>query len=224
MIRFQKGFSLIEVAIVLGVIGTLIGGIWMFSKQSWTNSERTEAALQINIVATNVRNFYAGQLGVPAKSQAALTSALFVVGAIPASMARTGGCGTSCIADNPWGPGNGSGTDSLGTFQVCNEVLPAIPCASATAPTHTSQFFGIALTGLTQQTCGMLLDQVTGPAGPPGLVEVNIMGASEPSGFNLANKGHQIQPVTDTDANGYCPPPTNGGTTVTFVYRLTVPG
>jgi prepilin-type N-terminal cleavage/methylation domain-containing protein len=217
-----RGFTLTEVAIVMGVIGIILAGLWAVISSGWETTHRQQASDEITIVTGNVRNYYSGQIGMPNAGYDSISSNLLSVGTIPGYMQRasTSGCTNpnNLCADNPWGSNSGSPLtlDAIGTFRVCNwntAVSPAV-CASS-APGATSQFFGIMLTGLSQSSCIGLISRVTMPSGPLGLIDVSINGTNI-----FGTLTHAIQPVAVSDANQYCPPGVAGTATVVFAYKL----
>ena len=54
----RHAFTLTEVAIVLGVIGTILAGVWSLISMGWENRKREQAVDAITIVVANVRAFY----------------------------------------------------------------------------------------------------------------------------------------------------------------------
>ncbi len=56
----KRGFSLVEAAIVLGVISLVIGGIWVATAAVSENQRVTLAAQQVSQIITNLRGLYKG--------------------------------------------------------------------------------------------------------------------------------------------------------------------
>ena len=54
----SHGFNLVEAAIVLGVVGLVIGGIWVAASSVKENNNRQRALTQILQVAENTRNLF----------------------------------------------------------------------------------------------------------------------------------------------------------------------
>ncbi len=217
----HAGFSVMEVALVLGISGTLLAGIWSAASAAWEYARRQEALDQITAIVTNVRGYYAGQLGVAPLAYTSLTAGLMQAGVIPAYVQRNPatGCtnppgGAPLCADSPWGARNGTAVDPNGTLRVCNWTTGGggTDCVAANAPAGVSQFFGVAVTGLRYGSCIALTGRVSNPAGPAGLVEVNI------NGTNIAAGGAPVQPVAASKLNALCK--REDVSTVTFVYRL----
>ena len=58
---YKKGFNLVEAAIVLGVVGLVIGGIWAAASTVSENQKVAEAKAGIGSACENFKNLYAGQ-------------------------------------------------------------------------------------------------------------------------------------------------------------------
>lgn len=211
------GFSLVETAIVLAVIGGILGAVFMIATQAWEHVRRELAVEAIATTVANVRSYYGGQPGLPSKTSAALTDQLLNSNVIPASLNRGTTCAGNACADNPWGSFNNGVRDSAGTFRVCNWSLGASSCP--VTPAANSPFFGVVLSGLTQKSCIALVEAISGSGGPVGLVEVNI------SGTNLLASVKTIQPVSPSDAMTFCPLDNSGEGIgiITFIYRVAAP-
>lgn len=105
MVRFhrsnrpQRGFSLVELAIVVGVTGLLFGGLWRLMSSGNSQLREQTAADQMNQLVSATRSFMAGQqgqtlltgLGVNGVAQLQLPAAA-------ATAAGTGGCGAALTA------------------------------------------------------------------------------------------------------------------------------
>ncbi len=60
-LRNQKGFTLIEIAIVLTIVGLVIGGIWLAASTVINNNKRQTLNANIVQVVQNVKSLFAGQ-------------------------------------------------------------------------------------------------------------------------------------------------------------------
>ncbi|NDC55704.1 MAG: hypothetical protein EBZ69_02660 [Alphaproteobacteria bacterium] len=56
-----RGFSLTEMAIILGIAGVVLGTIWVVAAQMIESGRQASALKQIATIAENVRSFYASQ-------------------------------------------------------------------------------------------------------------------------------------------------------------------
>lgn len=57
----SRGFSLIEAAIILGVIGLIVGAVWAVGSKVQRSTEITAAGQQLQIIVDNVRGLYLNQ-------------------------------------------------------------------------------------------------------------------------------------------------------------------
>lgn len=86
----QKGFSLIEAAIVLGLIGLVIGGIWVAAASARAGTQASQFQQQTLNLVKNVRDYYAAQ-ALPAA--ATVTGTLAGKGIFPSDM-----CPANCVS------------------------------------------------------------------------------------------------------------------------------
>ena len=106
-----RGFSLTELAIVLGVMGIIIGGIWGVANSARQSSHVEQAAEAITLTTDAVRAVYNGHTAasVPGISGTTDTVMPFIVGAgaMPAALLSstksTCGAALTYYADTPWG-------------------------------------------------------------------------------------------------------------------------
>jgi len=57
----QQGFNLVEAAIVLGVVGLVIGGIWVAASAVTENRKQARMSEQVLLVVQNIRQIYGGR-------------------------------------------------------------------------------------------------------------------------------------------------------------------
>jgi competence protein ComGC len=94
----RKGFNLVEAAIVLGVVGLVIGGIWATASAVMENHKiNTFASAVVNIVHASRQTFTIADYPATTGSDNNVTTALIKTGAIPATLAN-GNDGRT-----PWG-------------------------------------------------------------------------------------------------------------------------
>jgi prepilin-type N-terminal cleavage/methylation domain-containing protein len=107
--RPARGFTLTEMAIVLGVMGIILGAIWAAASQVYANKKTTAMLQDITMIVSNVRGLYPnGQ--IPGNGFQALAPMLINAGQIPSNM--IGSCtgtewgagwgGTAGCALSPW--------------------------------------------------------------------------------------------------------------------------
>lgn len=91
----RRGFNLVEAAIVLGVVGLIIGGIWVAAAAVRENYQVNETITLLQSITNNANNIYKG-LPVPSVLTL-MTPTLISAGAIPPNYVNgTGGL-------TPWG-------------------------------------------------------------------------------------------------------------------------
>ncbi|MDP9196016.1 MAG: prepilin-type N-terminal cleavage/methylation domain-containing protein [Pseudomonadota bacterium] len=115
----QRGFSLLEMAIVIGIIALIIGGIWLAYAAVTSNKREADANGQVLTIAHNMRNLYVNQNGGDGASMANLIAA----GIFPGNMVS----GTTVT--NPW---NGTVTITVPnggtTFTIIYNGVPEKSC------------------------------------------------------------------------------------------------
>jgi prepilin-type N-terminal cleavage/methylation domain-containing protein len=218
--KTQAGFSLTEVAIVMGVMGMILAGIWGLVGRGWESQKQQQASDQIRAIVGNVRSYYSGQAGIPYSANS-LATTLLANGTIPANMQRNPGttCTSAPCADGPWGSNSG---DAQGTFRVCNwapgawdpsgSVTPSTACPnSVTTNPAITNFFGIELSGLTQISCMGMTQLMTASTAPTGLADVVIIGSA------TNDLGSTKVPVATAQSD--CNAAANGNALI-FVYQL----
>jgi hypothetical protein len=135
----KRGFNLIEAAIVLGVVGLVLGGIWVAASAVQSNVRKSDGSKGLLQIVQNVRNLYANQSPAPAT----ITTQLINARAIPADFIN----GSNAL--NPW---NGAVTVALAgpgpanSIQVVYAAMPRDVCIEVT----TRNTREASATGLTQ--------------------------------------------------------------------------
>ena len=125
--RIQRGFNLIEAAIVLGIVGLVIGGIWIASAAVQSNLRKAEGVEGLIQIVQNVRSLFANQ--GPAVNND-ITAQLINARAIPADYV------SGTVARNPW---NGSvvvglsGPGPADKIDVTYSTMPRDVCVELTA-------------------------------------------------------------------------------------------
>jgi type II secretory pathway pseudopilin PulG len=88
--RCKKGFSLIEAAIVLGLVGMVVGGIWMAMASTRASTQANQLQQQTLNLVKSVRDYYAAR-ALPAAGD--ITSTLRTKGRFPEEM-----CPANCVS------------------------------------------------------------------------------------------------------------------------------
>ncbi len=151
------GFSLIEVAIVLGVVAIILGGLWNLLGSVQENYRQDQTVSQVAQVVSNMRDFYKSKSAVDALGSDALTSYLIERNVILSEMIRK--------RTSPYRAGHLWDGTINATFKISRGSDP-------------SSFFVIEFSGLSQKTCTGLASKLTGDGGPEGLLSAQINGYS----------------------------------------------
>lgn len=163
-----RGFSLMELSIVLGIVGTVLGSLWGVITTVRENMRRDQALNQIIVSTQNIRDFYKGKAEVStdagATGEAALTSYLYQVGVLLPEQIRDRDAGIgNYTGDLPWGATAGA---PGGTFAVSADP----------AGNRNSRSFTISLRSLSKGSCMELASKLTSASGPADLEEIWING------------------------------------------------
>ena len=95
----KKGFTLTELAIVLGVIGTILGGIWSGVAMMHANMKVNLMHKQLLIITNNIRGLYPGGKTFLSATHADITSSLVSAGVFPPEMINP----VDNLPYTPWG-------------------------------------------------------------------------------------------------------------------------
>ena len=146
----QSGFTLTELAIVLGVIGIVLASIWSASAMVSKKMKVNHAIQELQTIVSNIRSIYVGgshfsQTG----SMTDITAGFMNAGVFPAEMIQPG----QTYPLNPWGG------------RVVIYVIPNSPGADNTQ-------FEIAYFNSLNFQCSALLSQTSGSGQDSGLLYV----------------------------------------------------
>jgi len=123
-VHAEAGFNLIETAIVLGIVGLVVGGIWAAAAGAYESMRQQKASEEVLALAQAVRSVYA-QPGAPSIFTAPETLTDFKTLGIPSDMINSAGDGLT----DPWGhavtlaPGA-----TAGTFTLQYTTMPVTSC------------------------------------------------------------------------------------------------
>ncbi|HEU0117108.1 MAG TPA: type 4 pilus major pilin [Alphaproteobacteria bacterium] len=207
----QSGFSLLEMAIVLTVIGVVLGGIWVLAVYAWERTRQERVAEEITSTVRNTRAYYAGQASVSG-SFTTLAATLGAANVFPGDMLRINSCtnGSNLCYDHPWS--GAAGNVATGSFSVCPWSPGAGVFACSAGPTP---YFAVELRSVPSASCMNLVARNSGSNAPSGLIDVIINGTT-----SMAATGHAF-PVRASDSSASCT--AAAAVTVDFVYGVANP-
>lgn len=207
----RSGFSLTEFAIVLGVIGVIISGLWSVVSIVRENMKRTQMKEQMFVAVNGVRDFYLTRacaslnMNCPAPTAASnviLTDHLLRNNGLPYEMLRNRDDAT-WVADHPWGETAALGSGGMRVY-AGNEAL-----------TNHDAFFRVEVLGLERDSCVALASKLTGTGTPDGLVSTRINGGS------LHDSDADPAAVSPETADGECV--AGDANRISLVYTLRAP-
>src|ERR1700722_3675736 len=106
----KRGFTLTEIAIVLGIIGLILGAIWGAASAVYSNKKTADAEQGIIATVQAVRSLFAASNNTAAASVGANITA---PGMFPPSWVNYNATASANEYGNPWAP---SSTTSTNTF------------------------------------------------------------------------------------------------------------
>ncbi len=142
----RRGFTLTEIAIVLGIVGLLLGAIWVAAAAVYNNLRVSHANTEVLQIAQAVRALYASTSST-GNAAADLTDGLICAKAVPSDMVLTA-CGGPGTMIDPWPQGR-----------------------TAIYTPATGDSFTIEMTEVPQSACISLLMNVAGTSRDPGLFQ-----------------------------------------------------
>lgn len=176
----RSGFSLTEFAIVLGVVGVVLSGLWGVVSIVRENIKRTEMKEQLVYMVGSIRDHYLARSCASVTpvcvNSALLTNYLLQRNVLPYEQLRNRSAGVgSWVADHPWGSNIGGGS--------------IVVKAGADA----SQSFEVEILGLEEGACVALASKLTGIGSPSGLTRAEVN-----------NNNMVTLPVSPEDADARC--------------------
>lgn len=144
----QRGFGLVETAIVLAIIGMLVAAIWVGLDRSRRSAMLEIAIEHLVALQHGVRSYYLSQASVP---DGDVTAALITAKVVPGDMKNAAGTGL----DHPWGVGGitvsgGPVATYPFTFTVTYAGIPTEACIGMAVKAGA----GSSANGLTDITIG----------------------------------------------------------------------
>jgi prepilin-type N-terminal cleavage/methylation domain-containing protein len=205
----KRGFTLTEIAIVLGIIGLILGAIWGAASSVYSNKHIADAEQGITATAQAVRSLYATSSG-----GFAAAGSILVPGMLPTS----------------WVNANGSYSNPFAVTTVAANSWTYVTSGGA-----GSTIFGVELDGVSGAGCAALLNyfgfnatslnggQITGLVGTQGsfATNPNVAGtktvAAAPAGTGVAGSFTGAVNCVTTTSNA-----TAAGTTATGINAVQV--
>lgn len=203
--RKTRGFTLTEVAIVMGVVGLILGGIWIAAAAVYTNHRVNTAYTQVMKISQGIRALMATSTRFDCTAAQTMcgvniTTHMKKAGVIPKDMWSPN---SEAILKNPWGTN------------------------ARVISTDSGAGFFIEFNKLPQDGCIQLVSKVAGPGQDAGLYTITGFGGKlatedntdEPVFGNLHVAIDELGVMPTALATG-CSSTSNSGNFVVFGFRL----
>ncbi len=134
--RLRRGFTLTEIAIVLGIMGLILGAIWAAASSVYNNQRINSASNDIASIVQGVRKLYAMSNGTGATANTNITGDLVLAKAVPSNMVNSGTTyvvgGADHTLDGPFPGGKTmiTATSDGGSFAVVMSKVNTSNCIS----------------------------------------------------------------------------------------------
>ena len=200
----RRGFSLLEFAIVLGVMGVILGALWGVVSVVREHIYRTQTGEQVVLMVGNIRDYYTSHRGISTDAGVftfgALTDYLLKNNVMLSDQIRNRAAGV-WLADHPWGAMAADGS-SLAAGGV------SVGGYDRNGAADNENFFTIRLDGLKRSSCLFLASSLSGSGMPERLDAVRINGAI------------YDPPVSPDSASISCVDPAGAANRIELVYFL----
>ena len=195
----SRGFTLTEIAIVLGIIGLILGAIWVAAAAVYNNMRVATANTELLQITQGLRAMYATSSTVDPGANMPGNLTYVHSGVFPTNALNLGTPSASTSALNPW---SGNIYIAASTFNIANDS------------------FAVAFDAIPSQACITLLTSSTGQGRDPGMFGVTA-GAALAGGAVPAAPAIQLtpgQPLLASQAEGACPSGQAGSPGVAIFY------
>ena len=191
MPRKLRGFTLTEAAIVLGIVGLILGAIWVAAAAVYNNLRVSTTSNQLLQIVQSVRSIHATQQTVDTNLAGQAGAVLIArAGGMPQDMVTRDAAGAVTSVTDVWGG--------------------AVGIDSATSNGGVAgDSFAVTFNAVPQGACTDLLVRNTGAGRDSGLI-----------GAGAAIANNTAFPLTLTNALGSCGTTGAAGNTVVFTFRL----
>ena len=191
----KKGFTLTEIAIVLGIIGLILSAIWVAAAGVYNNQRVAHANTAIVQIAQGVRALYSTQAGTGLAAATDITPTLVSAGSTPSDLG---------VGDPLTGPFPNGQTAIIGTSD--------------------GNGFVIAMSGLSGVNCVSLLSTIAGSTRDPGLYNADAIASAAPATTDATTTGTPlaaaVTPTAAAAAAGGAAPSKTGGCTGSVTYKV----
>ncbi|MDR3425278.1 MAG: prepilin-type N-terminal cleavage/methylation domain-containing protein [Alphaproteobacteria bacterium] len=196
----KKGFTLTEIAIVLGIMGLILGAIWTAASSVYTNMRTTHADTAVMQIVQGTRALFASSQTTGYGAATNITTQLVSAGTIPTDLI--------------------SGATVVGPFANGSTGVIA---------TSDGNGFVVVMTAVPPQNCIGVLTGVGGSSADPGLFAANAAANAAISAADATTTGTPLQqlatPITVTPtiaaaAVAGTAPSTYGGCTGQSSYKI----
>lgn len=176
VMQSQRGVSLLELAIVLGVAGLLIGGIWAAASSANEAHRVNQTIEQIRQIVENIRTRYATAAQIPQQDFTTMTQTVATADVFPAETRLNPGgdpaacaVATPCYFVHPWDSDGAGSTCNGGTYCV-----GSIGNLLVTMQGNTNSGFVLLLRNLPQAGCIKIASRFIDIRDDIGLVAVGF--------------------------------------------------
>ncbi|HUY68360.1 MAG TPA: type II secretion system protein [Alphaproteobacteria bacterium] len=183
----RRGFTLTETAIVLGVVGVILGAVWAAASIVEENARISAAVEQFEIVSQNMTSLIQAGYKGAGGSNGSITDAMIKAGAIPQQYVDAA---DNTQADNPWSNADASNPQAAQGFKIYWG-----------ANNYRMSFYNVSHKG-----CVALIMQATNcKAGLAGCPVNVIVAAADNNDYDTLTKPQMTttQAETECDYNSY---------------------
>ena len=198
----KRGFTLTEIAIVLGIIGLILGSIWVAAGAVYNNLRVSKAQTELIQITQAVRSLYATQ-AVTGDGSQELTAALVAAKVFPTDTVNSGTGANNAVTSpvGPWvnshiriysttNPNTGGQTGD--SFQVLFQNVPQSACiALATSASGTGRDTALLSVNFVATSAGTLMSPTANFSFPVNVVTANTgcSGTTDDVAFTFALRG-----------------------------------
>ncbi|HEU0117110.1 MAG TPA: type II secretion system protein [Alphaproteobacteria bacterium] len=193
----QRGFTLTEIAIVLGIIGLILGAIWVAASAVYNNLRVSKATTELLQTAQAIRALYATATTTGDAAGTDETQNYCKASVFPSDMVTNPCAAVAPFATDPWG----------GSVMATSQTV-----------TNAGDAFGIEFSTVPQGACISLLTSNTGAGRDAGLWYANATAAAV--GAAAFGAAASTFPITATTAATACAVTGTAGNFVQFKFKL----